>query len=133
MSCRFACQRPSAGRSRLAARAYCPEGEFSRRIRILPCTIGEVKHLFEKNPRPTPIDTFHARTSPGTHFHLCAAPHPIASDSRVARPPARILAPSVCVYEDMDTHIDPNTTGLFNARYTAFLETVTHLSPRLHR
>jgi RNA polymerase sigma-70 factor, ECF subfamily len=33
----------------------------------------------------------------------------------------------------MDTHIDPNTTGLFNARYTAFLETVTHLRPRLHR
>lgn len=37
----------------------------------------------------------------------------------------------------MDTRADPRTeldmTGLFEARYVAFLETITHLRPRLHR
>jgi RNA polymerase sigma-70 factor, ECF subfamily len=28
---------------------------------------------------------------------------------------------------------DPDATGLFEARYVAFLETITHLRPRLHR
>src|ERR1700730_13787069 len=33
----------------------------------------------------------------------------------------------------MDTPSDIDTTGLFEARYTAFLETIVHLRPRLHR
>jgi RNA polymerase sigma-70 factor (ECF subfamily) len=33
----------------------------------------------------------------------------------------------------MDTQTDLDTTGLFEARYVAFLETLTHLRPRLHR
>jgi RNA polymerase sigma-70 factor (ECF subfamily) len=33
----------------------------------------------------------------------------------------------------MDTQTDPDMTGLFEARYVAFLETLTHLRPRLHR
>src|SRR3984893_12648095 len=33
----------------------------------------------------------------------------------------------------MDTPSDIDTTGLFEARYTAFLETLAHLRPRLHR
>src|SRR6478736_8953887 len=33
----------------------------------------------------------------------------------------------------MDTQTDLDTTGLFEARYVAFLETIQHLRPRLHR
>lgn len=33
----------------------------------------------------------------------------------------------------MDTQTDLDKTGLFEARYVAFLETITHLRPRLHR
>jgi RNA polymerase sigma-70 factor, ECF subfamily len=33
----------------------------------------------------------------------------------------------------MDTQTDFETTGLFEARYVAFLETMAHLRPRLHR
>src|ERR1700732_3549503 len=33
----------------------------------------------------------------------------------------------------MKTQLDIDAIGLFEARYTAFLETVTHLRPRLHR
>jgi RNA polymerase sigma-70 factor, ECF subfamily len=33
----------------------------------------------------------------------------------------------------MATHSDLDSTGLFDARYKAFLETMTHLRPRLHR
>ena len=35
------------------------------------------------------------------------------------------------IQPDLDTPLD--ATGLFEARYVAFLETVTHLRPRLHR
>jgi RNA polymerase sigma-70 factor (ECF subfamily) len=33
----------------------------------------------------------------------------------------------------MDTQSDIDATGLFDARYSAFLETIVHLRPRLHR
>src|ERR1700688_5197869 len=33
----------------------------------------------------------------------------------------------------MDIQTDLDATGLFEARYTAFLATITHLRPRLHR
>src|SRR6266567_8387340 len=33
----------------------------------------------------------------------------------------------------MDTQPDIDALGLFEARYLAFLETITHLRPRLHR
>jgi RNA polymerase sigma-70 factor (ECF subfamily) len=33
----------------------------------------------------------------------------------------------------MDTSTDPTEVGLFEARYLAFLETVSNLRPRLHQ
>jgi RNA polymerase sigma-70 factor (ECF subfamily) len=42
------------------------------------------------------------------------------------------MAPG-CVYLRMDTLTDIDALGLFEARYVAFLETITHLRPRLHR
>src|SRR3981189_472300 len=33
----------------------------------------------------------------------------------------------------MDTQSDIDATGLFDTRYSAFLETIAHLRPRLHR
>jgi RNA polymerase sigma-70 factor (ECF subfamily) len=49
----------------------------------------------------------------------------------------RILKGLACVLIDMDTQtnfqFDLDATGLFEARYVAFLETITHLRPRLHR
>jgi RNA polymerase sigma-70 factor, ECF subfamily len=45
----------------------------------------------------------------------------------------RILKAFGCVYGYMDTPDDIDAIGLFEARYTAFLETITHLRPRLHR
>ena len=41
------------------------------------------------------------------------------------------MAVRVIVY--MDTSADPGLTGQFEARYLAFLETITHLRPKLHR
>src|SRR3982074_890869 len=33
----------------------------------------------------------------------------------------------------MDTQSDIDATGIFDARFSAFLETIVHLRPRLHR
>ena len=38
-----------------------------------------------------------------------------------------------CVWVVMDAQPDLDLIGLFDARYVAFLETLTHLRPRLHR
>jgi hypothetical protein len=38
-----------------------------------------------------------------------------------------------CVNIDMDIPADTDTRGIFEARYLAFLETITHLRPSLHR
>jgi RNA polymerase sigma-70 factor (ECF subfamily) len=38
-----------------------------------------------------------------------------------------------CVFIGMDAIPDPPNAGLFEARYLAFLETITHLRPSLHR
>jgi RNA polymerase sigma-70 factor, ECF subfamily len=38
-----------------------------------------------------------------------------------------------CVFIGMDDIHDPPNAGLFEARYLAFLETITHLRPSLHR
>jgi hypothetical protein len=46
---------------------------------------------------------------------------------------ARIQTASGCVDVDMSTEPDFEAIGLFEARYVAFLETITHLRPRLHR
>jgi RNA polymerase sigma-70 factor, ECF subfamily len=49
----------------------------------------------------------------------------------------RILGAFACVLVDMELQTDLQSqldaTGLFDARYVAFLETITHLRPRLHR
>lgn len=51
----------------------------------------------------------------------------------------RIPIPLPCVYmfeersEDMDDTQDNDISGVFEARYLAFLETITHLRPNLHR
>ena len=45
----------------------------------------------------------------------------------------RIFKATECVYIDMDTANDANPSGPFDARYVAFLETITSLRPRLHR
>src|SRR5579863_2734898 len=61
----------------------------------------------------------------------------IVSSRRLAwtanRPPRRILNAFAYVSPRMDTSSDLDTLGLFEARYTAFLETIHHLRPRLHR
>jgi hypothetical protein len=44
----------------------------------------------------------------------------------------RILKTSACVWIDMDTQTELETGGLFEARYVAFLKTLTRLRPRLH-
>jgi hypothetical protein len=46
---------------------------------------------------------------------------------------ARIQTAFGCVYVKMSTQPDFEAIGLFEARYVAFLETITHLRPRLHR
>src|SRR5438093_13616159 len=38
-----------------------------------------------------------------------------------------------CVEVNMDTSPDPTVVGLFEARYLAFLKTIDHLRPSLHR
>ena len=45
----------------------------------------------------------------------------------------RILKAIRCVKVDMDTPRDMEASGPFEARYLAFLETITQLRPRLHR
>jgi RNA polymerase sigma-70 factor, ECF subfamily len=44
---------------------------------------------------------------------------------------SRIPGTSAYVYTDMGAHISP--AGVFDARYVAFLETISQLRPRLHR
>jgi RNA polymerase sigma-70 factor (ECF subfamily) len=46
---------------------------------------------------------------------------------------ARIPAVPGCVYLCMDTATAPVAKGQFEARYVAFLETISHLRPSLHR
>src|ERR1700736_5943323 len=45
----------------------------------------------------------------------------------------RILKAIRCVKIDMDNPRDMEASGPFEARYLAFLETITQLRPRLHR
>src|SRR5882757_7310880 len=52
---------------------------------------------------------------------------------RWSREYIRILKAIRCVKIDMDTPRDTEASGPFEARYLAFLETITQLRPRLHR
>src|SRR5580693_1690886 len=52
---------------------------------------------------------------------------------RWSREYVRILKVIRCVKVDMDTPRDMKASGPFEARYLAFLETITQLRPRLHR
>ncbi len=47
--------------------------------------------------------------------------------------PVRISRTVGCVTIDMDAHSEIEARGSFEARCLAFLETITHLRPRLHR
>src|SRR5258708_20427390 len=52
---------------------------------------------------------------------------------RWSREYVRILKAIRCVKVDMNSPRDMETSGPFEARYLAFLETITQLRPRLHR
>src|SRR3982074_3478444 len=49
------------------------------------------------------------------------------------RDSVRIPSATSCVEIDMDNPRNMETHGPFDARYLAFLETITHLRPSLHR
>src|SRR2546427_11985705 len=50
-----------------------------------------------------------------------------------AIPPGRIPTKVGCVKINMESPDGPGARGPFEARYLAFLETITHLRPSLHR
>src|ERR1700688_2677940 len=52
---------------------------------------------------------------------------------RWSREYVRILKAIRCVKIDMDNPRDMKASGPFEARYLAFLETITQIRPRLHR